>query len=130
MPTWTVNLFCVAGAGAIGAVMRWGTQLGVHRLVGTSWPWATLAINVLGCFIVGLAFQYFKNHAIPFDSHRAMLLFTGFLGAYTTYSAFALDTYKLQIDTSAGMIWAMINVLVQVVLGWLAVIGGVAAAGK
>lgn len=130
MPTWTINLCCVAGAGAIGAVARWGTHIGVQRFVGTSWPWATLVINVLGCFIIGLAFQYFKNHGIPFDSNRALLLFTGFLGAYTTYSTFALDTYKLQIDDTAGMMWAMVNVLVQVVLGWLAVIGGVAVAGK
>ena len=110
---------CVAGAGALGALARWGMTAGMHRWV--TWPWSTLAVNVLGCFAFGFLFQLMANR-VPADSHLRLLAFTGFLGAFTTYSTFAFETNQLQNEK--GLAWAASNVLLHVALGWSAVVAG------
>ncbi|MDX1963964.1 MAG: fluoride efflux transporter CrcB [Pirellulales bacterium] len=127
MPAWLLNLLCVAGGGASGSLLRWWTALGVKSLLGNAWPWGTLTVNILGCFLFGFGFQWSLARGVPDDHPLRLLFFTGFLGAYTTYSTFAFDSHELQL--SRGWHWAMVNVLAQVLLGWLAVWGGIAAAG-
>jgi fluoride exporter len=128
MPFSIINLMCVALAGAAGAVARWGTAHFVDAVVGKNWPWGTFAVNVLGCFIFGFGYQIFFVRGVPSDSPLRLLLFTGFLGAYTTFSTFAFDTYEIHARTSesyAGIIWALINVLSQVIFGIAAVVIGI-----
>lgn len=80
----------VALGGAVGATARYGVNLGAARLFGQGFPWATLAVNVAGSFLMGLLVA-----ALGRDSAWAPFLLTGVLGGFTTFSAFSLDAVAL-----------------------------------
>ena len=80
----------VALGGAIGSAARYGVNVWSGRMFGTEFPWHTLIVNVLGCFLMGVLTEMLalKLHL----SHEARaFLTTGILGGFTTFSAFSLD---------------------------------------
>ncbi len=81
------------GLGAIlGATLRYGlSTLFVHP----TFPWSTLGVNISGCFFMGFAVVFFLNEAIKIHPDLYLLLTTGFLGSYTTFSSYELDTFLL-----------------------------------
>ncbi|MFZ5790918.1 MAG: fluoride efflux transporter CrcB [Pseudomonadota bacterium] len=83
-------LIVFLGAG-IGGALRHGTNLLAARLLGTDFPFGTLAVNIVGSLAMGLLAAYF---AFKGDSsqHWRLFLTTGVLGGYTTFSTFSLDT--------------------------------------
>jgi CrcB protein len=81
----------LAIAGAAGTLCRYGMSLMIQRWAGPGFPWGTLAVNVLGCFLFGLIFTITQNRAALSETARLVLL-TGFMGAFTTFSTFAFDT--------------------------------------
>ncbi|MGC9217206.1 fluoride efflux transporter FluC, partial [Acidithiobacillus sp.] len=84
-----IALFAVLGAWA-----RYGQTLLVQAAFGRGFPWATLSINVLGCFIMGfLFFETLERISVSPELRTGML--TGGLGAYTTFSTFSLETLVL-----------------------------------
>lgn len=90
LPTW----IAVAGGGAIGAVLRHGvTQISL-RLLGPNFPWGTLAVNVVGCFAMGLFVAWLVGRE-PHPTALRAFLAVGVLGGFTTFSAFALDVVML-----------------------------------
>src|SRR5215213_724666 len=95
------RLLLIAIAGAAGTLCRFGTYQLVDRLVPLKlslvWHVGTLVVNVLGCFVFGLLVEWIAHHTAP-ESNWRLILLTGFLGAYTTYSTFAFDTYDLQLS--------------------------------
>lgn len=91
MDAWWVQVASVAVGGSFGAVSR----LLVGRLLaGGAFPWATVVVNLAGCFALGLLLGA-TNDGVP--SHRAMrvALGTGFLGAFTTFSTFSVEAVTL-----------------------------------
>ncbi len=82
-------------SGGLGAMARFGTVTWINRLHGSSFPWGTFTVNVLGSFIMGLAFVLFtiKYPHAP-GSWRSFVM-VGFLGAFTTFSTFSLDVLLL-----------------------------------
>ena len=86
------NILSVALGGAIGSVLRYLTNLGVMRAVGPGFPWATLAVNVVGSFVMGVLVELLAQRG---GQRFAPLLMTGLLGGFTTFSAFSLDTGTL-----------------------------------
>jgi CrcB protein len=91
-----LNTLLVMIGGAIGAALRY--QLG-HvslRLMGPGYPWGTLAVNVLGSFIMGLVTGWL---ALRYDGSQAeqlrLLIAVGVLGGFTTFSAFSLDAFLM-----------------------------------
>jgi CrcB protein len=110
----------IAVGGALGALTRYGTdRLIEHRLSG-AFPWSTFLINVSGCFLAGLVVAaVVDRHHEP--SWVGLGLVTGFLGAYTTYSTFAQETYHLG---TAHLAAAVANVALSVVFGLAAVAAG------
>lgn len=86
-------LIVFIGAG-IGGAARYGVNVAALRLIGASYPWGTLAINVVGSFAMGLVAEYF---ALKSGLPQAWRLFltTGVLGGFTTFSAFSLETALL-----------------------------------
>ena len=82
----------VAGAGALGAIARYAI---VTLAAWQGWsPWGTFAVNVLGCFAIGVLIAV-ANEAEWFETYGRNLLVIGFLGAFTTFSAFSMDTLQL-----------------------------------
>lgn len=88
-----VTLLQIALGGALGAVSRFLFASGVMRLTGSGLPLGILAVNVLGSFLMGVAVTLFSEHFE--DVRLAPLVMTGFLGGFTTFSAFSLDTVQL-----------------------------------
>ena len=84
-------VFQVALGGALGASARYMTNVGVMRLVGPGFPFATLTVNVIGSFLMGVLVVVLAGQG----NRYAPLLMTGVLGGFTTFSAFSLDTITL-----------------------------------
>jgi len=117
----------VALGGAAGAVARYAVTLGVGMFWRKDFPLGTFLVNISGCFILGLFLTYAAQYA-PVGEAWRLLIATGFVGAYTTFSTFEYETERL---TSAGAIgWGLMNVVSSVVVGYLAVALGVALARR
>ena len=85
---WQI-LFAVGTGGFFGAVSRFVLSGWVQKLTGASFPYGTLAVNVLGSFMIGFLVLYFEQSVSP---QQKALVITGFLGALTTFSTFSLET--------------------------------------
>ena len=120
-----MQLIAVAAGGACGALMRFWVSTGVYALLGRAFPWGTLAVNVLGSLLMGFLSVYLIERANLSPEWRAAIL-VGFLGAFTTFSTFSLETFNL-IDDGA-LLRATINmagsVLLCVFAAWMGVILG------
>ena len=118
-----LQVLAIAGGGALGALGRFYVSNGVYRLLGRDFPWGTLAVNVLGSFLMGLLFVYFLERAAAGAELRSAVL-VGFLGAFTTFSTFSMETLGLIEQGLVGR--AMLNmgasVAVCLVACWLGVL--------
>ena len=94
--------FIVFLGGGLGAAIRHGINLGIARLLGGGFPYATFLINVTGSFVMGLmaAWFAFKGGA---PQHLRLFLTTGVLGGYTTFSTFSLDAAFLYERDQFGL---------------------------
>jgi CrcB protein len=88
------GLLAVAVGGAAGSVARYLTIVWCGRLCGTGFPWGVLAVNVVGSFIMGIVIGVLARVGPVSDATR-LLLTTGFLGGFTTFSSFSLDAVLL-----------------------------------
>lgn len=77
--------------GGLGALCRWLIALGMGQSVN-GFPTSTLIVNLLGCFLIGVASAYFMQ----VESKLQLLLVVGFLGGFTTFSSFGLELFNLQ----------------------------------
>jgi len=84
----------VALGAAAGGAMRHGVNLAAARLLGVAFPWGTLLVNLLGCLAMGLLAGWFAFRGEATQSWN-LLLTTGVLGGFTTFSAFSLDVALL-----------------------------------
>jgi fluoride exporter len=116
-----LNVVMVALGGAIGSALRYGVNLGARAFVGNDFPWATLTVNVLGSFLMGLLVSILTERFTDQPDLR-LFLATGVLGGFTTFSAFSLDVLGL-IQRGQNAI-ALVYVLASVALSILAVFGG------
>lgn len=109
----TGKLAAIAGAGAAGALLRFGLSNGVHRLLGKEFPYGTMFVNVLGSLLIGYFFVLFLERTIVSDALRSAILI-GLLGSFTTFSSFSLETLNLFND--GAYVKAVLNVVLSVVL--------------
>lgn len=114
-------LLFIGLGGFAGAITRYLVDGAVTDRTGGGFPWGTLVINVSGSFVLGLLFAMSTERAIlPADIRGPLMI--GFLGAYTTFSTFMLESWRLIESGSWGM--AMANLGGSVALGLVAVFVG------
>lgn len=87
------KLFIVMAGGSVGAVARYLVSLGAIRLFGTGFSWGTFSVNMVGCFMIGVTFALVDRLPLLTPSVR-LLFMTGFLGALTTFSTYALEVVE------------------------------------
>ncbi len=118
-----MKIALLALAGALGTLSRYGLAGLVQRLAGPYFPWGTLAVNILGCFIVGVLWTLFR-HRLPVAAETRVIVLVGFMGAFTTFSAYILETGELMRDHE--WIYAFANFSLQNGLGLAALMVGMA----
>ena len=116
-----MNWLLVAGGGAIGSALRYGLALFVQRSLGASWPFGTLAANVIGSFIIGCAYELLVAREV-FSEEVRLFTMIGLLGGFTTFSAFSLET--LLMFQEGDWLLAALYVVLSVVGCLLAVWAG------
>ncbi|MDD5463039.1 MAG: fluoride efflux transporter CrcB [Methylococcales bacterium] len=107
------ELIAIALGGSFGAVSRFLVANGIYSLLGRSFPHGTLFVNVSGSFLMGLLTQLMLQRFAMAVEYRAAIL-VGFLGAYTTFSTFALET--LYLFEEGNLLKAFLNIFLSVVL--------------
>lgn len=87
-------ILIVAAGGALGSVARYLTALFLQPKANLSaWPWGTFTVNLIGCLLIGLLGGFWTKN--PVAPEWRLLLVTGFLGGFTTFSSFALESLNL-----------------------------------
>ncbi len=116
------QVLAIAIGGALGAVGRFWCVSWVTSLVGKGFPWGTLAVNVIGSFMIGIMYVVIMSKLHLQPEYRAILV-TGFLGAFTTFSTFSLEAFELLQKGALGHGLAYIGA--SVILCILAVWAGI-----
>lgn len=117
------ELLLVAVGGAVGATLRHLVNVGFTSRGFVGFPWHTLVVNVTGAFLLGLLAACAAEKG-TLDPRLVLLLGTGVLGGFTTFSAYSYETVVLLEDGGAAL--AVVNVTVSTVAGIAAAWGGLA----
>jgi len=89
-----MQVLAIAAGGALGSVLRFWMSTGIHSMLGRGFPYGTLAVNVLGCLLMGVLFVLLVERLSVDAIVRAGILI-GLLGGFTTFSAFTIETFNL-----------------------------------
>ena len=115
------KLLLIGLAGFIGTLSRYWLSGVVARRYGETFPMGTLVVNLVGCFLVGLLFYLLQERFLVNQTVRTVILI-GFLGGFTTFSSFGLQTFTLLQDGEFGL--AALNILGANVIGLVLVWAG------
>ena len=88
------QLLIVGFGGAAGAIGRYLSVAAITNIAGSRFPWGTITVNIVGSFLLGLAYVLVAER-LHAESHMRPLLMVGFLGAFTTFSTFSLEAFSL-----------------------------------
>ncbi len=115
-----LQLLVIGCGGAVGALMRYGLGFRITLLAGSAFPWATLFVNIAGCFLAGLLLTLLVIR-IPLSDVLRNGLQVGLLGGFTTFSAFSIDAITLfdQGLWLRGFVYIVTSVTVSVLGAYL-----------
>jgi CrcB protein len=106
-------MLLIALAGALGTLSRYSIAGVVQRLSGAGFPWGTMVVNLMGCFLFGVVWALFEGKVV--SSEARMIILAGFLGAFTTFSSFVFETGELLRNSQIA--FASLNLLAQNAVG-------------
>ncbi|RDL43032.1 fluoride efflux transporter CrcB [Marinomonas piezotolerans] len=115
----------IALGGAVGALCRFGATKWINNLWGQHFPLATMSINILGSFLMGMAFVVISEKMPSLEPLRPLIM-VGFLGAFTTFSTFSLEIVSLL--NQQAWLSAVSYLSLSCLLGVLALIAGIGLA--
>ena len=116
----------VAFGGSLGAVARFWVREFLPTITSTEFPFSTMLVNVTGCFLSGVVYMWLETSGQSWSSDKVLFFFVGFLGAFTTFSAFALDSlvlfqqqqmFKLFVNIGGNCLLCLICVFVGAMVG-------------
>jgi CrcB protein len=115
-----MQIWAIALGGALGAVTRYASVTAVHTVVGRGFPWGTLTVNVVGSLLAGLLFTLFAERWNVGPELRGLVL-VGFLGAFTTFSAFSMENLGMLLEGQLlrFLLNAMGSVLICLLAAWV-----------
>jgi CrcB protein len=119
------TLLIFFGAG-VGGVCRYWLSNGTYWLIGRQFPYGTLIVNVTGSFLMGLLFVLIMERFDGIGPQLRSLLLIGFLGGYTTFSSFSIETLILFENGAwlSGCLNIILSIVLCISLAWLGMIGG------
>ena len=117
----THPMILVALGGALGSMARYGAASAVNRFAQSAFPFGTLFVNIAGSLVIGLIMVLLLKTGEWRENYR-LLLVTGVMGGFTTFSSFSWETWKLIED--GRILLALANVLLSVAVCLLATIAG------
>lgn len=119
-----MQFISIAIGGAVGAILRFIVSGLAYDYLGSAFPWGTLVVNLIGCFLIGFLSQLFESMTV--SPNTRMMILVGGLGAFTTFSTYSLENVNLLRD---GQMWvALGNVAASTVLGVVCVFLGISLA--
>lgn len=113
-----MHWFAVAIGGALGSIARYALSTWIFDVSSHKFPYATLAVNVLGSFVMGILFVIIVEKAVLPNEMRSLLMI-GFLGAFTTFSTFSLDA--LGLWQNGHIFMSLVYMLATVILCLIAI---------
>lgn len=120
------HILLVAVGGAMGSVCRYLVGVASLRLLGPAFPWGTLAVNIVGSFAMGAFIAVLVHRTGGTGTAVRIFATTGFLGGFTTFSAFSLDAVTLwergQAAVAAAYVTASVGLSLAAVLAGLALV--------
>lgn len=116
-----IKLLLIGFAGFVGTLSRYWLSGVVARRYGETFPFGTLAVNLVGCFLVGLLFYLMQERYLVNQNVRTIILI-GLLGGFTTFSSLGLQTFTLLQDNEIAL--AALNLVASNMLGLLLVWAG------
>lgn len=115
-----MQALAIAVGGATGSLLRFWLSSGIYALAGRGFPWGTLAVNLLGSFLIGFLSVFMLERMSVGPEVRAGIMI-GLLGGFTTFSTFSMETLNLieQGDLLKAMFNIVVSVVVCVAAAWL-----------
>ena len=117
-----LKVIYVGFGGFIGSILRYSIYILANNIFGYSYPIATLIVNVMGCFLIGLVYQALNIYLVTSENFQ-LFITIGLLGGFTTFSAFSIDAFLLY--QNSGKIMAISYVLLSILSSLFAMLTGV-----
>ncbi len=122
-PSLFFSVFAISIGAALGALLRWALGLRLNALLPAV-PLGTLAVNLIGGYLIGVAIAFFSTHADLSPAWRLFII-TGFLGGLTTFSTFSAEVTSHLHDGRLG--WACALIALHVIGSLLLTLAGIAS---
>lgn len=121
-----LNVSLIFLGSGLGGILRYWLSNIINHSFNRQFPYGTLFVNVTGCFLMGFLFVFILERLSGLGSELRALLLIGFLGGYTTFSSFSIETINLFENGASfsGFLNILLSVMLCIIATWLGIMGG------